>query len=123
MRCLHILLKQKFLFNFSIFANFYIILNYFKPFIEYHYKFFFNQREFLLNLYKFNGFTFMLIGLVTLSELVIDLSELVLICYFQKLINSVFFRSVHNYYSSDLFSKNSKILSLCASKIWLHSFD
>jgi len=33
------------------------------------------------------------------------------------LLNSVIYRSVNNYYSAEMYSKNSKVMSLCAVKI------
>jgi len=38
-------------------------------------------------------------------------------------INSVINRSINNYYSSDLFSKNSKVMSLCSLKVVSNNFS
>lgn len=96
--------------NFSIYLDFYKILNYFN-FLDYSFNLLFNFTSYIFNylskttLNSYFYFTFFLSNLRF------------------KFLNSLFTRSVINYYSSDLITKNSKIMSLAASKINVNSFE
>lgn len=112
---LHFLKRRFFLHNFSKISSFYFILGFFSKFIDY--KCFFNfSLNFLSNRLNFlSGFNLKL-------SLKFDLNSF--IPFFFKtsyflfndisFLNTCFDRVINNYYSTDMFSKNSKILSLQA---------
>jgi len=115
--------KKRFLyFNFSILTNFYL-LAFFKGLIMYRCSFvqdlsYLSDRLSLISGYILSVKSFYLVAYAFFFP------HLVLTKAFNNiLLNSVINRSINNYYSSDMYSKNSKVMSLCAVKIVSSNFS
>lgn len=115
-RYLYVLSNLKYYNNYLI-VNFKKLLSFFKNIINYNCIFFSNNNKFKNILLKYLG----------LSHLSLLSNYSIFILYNKytsyKLINSPLYLTINNYYSTDFFSKNSKILSLCASKCLISSFS
>lgn len=115
-RYLYVLSNLKFYNNYLI-LNFKKLLSFFKNIINYNCIFFSNNNKFKNILFKYLGLS----QLSLLSNY--SISSLYNQHTYYKLINSPLYLTINNYYSTDFFSKNSKILSLCASKCLISSFS
>lgn len=112
---LFFLKKRFFSYNFSKIPSFYGVMEFFSTLIDY--KCFFN-----FNLKFLSARLFFLSGFFLQSNLKFDLKSFVpsflesnfTLFHDLRLLNSSFDKVVNNYYSNDIFSKNSKILSLQA---------
>lgn len=99
--------------NFSILSNFNLILKFFNNFVDY--------RCWFLNYIMRQDYIMDVISITELNHSFFynikpnNYSKLILI-------NSFFDRYVFNYYISDNFVNNSKIMALCASKNKISSF-
>jgi hypothetical protein len=74
--------------------------------------FFFSLTDFYLEIFFYNAF--LLKSVLCKVFLIGNLKTQ----FMFKFINLNFFRNINNYYSSDFFLKNSKIMSLCALKTY-----
>lgn len=111
-----LILKRRFLIsNFSIVPKFQAVLSFFKNLLFYK-RYFINSYHFLEyrirksyskdlkeNFDSNNITNYVNTNLTTYGEL--------------KVINSLFSRKIYNYYSEDVFTKNSKVMSLAAMKL------
>lgn len=117
--------KQYISHNFSILADFYNTLNYFKNLFNYGSAFMFNSSDILLRIKLLSGFfynnylTFCLSGFIPVFG-VLFLNNHIHDCFF---VNSLFNRVVNNYYFTDGYSKNSRIMSLSAIKLEVLNFS
>jgi hypothetical protein len=102
--------KIIFLYNFSILNDFFLIVSFFLNLILYPCSFFFSLKFFISK---------KLLELAANSENHSFFYNFSLFNLFgcHKILNSFFFRILVNYYMSDVFSKYSKIMMLCARKI------
>jgi len=112
--------KKKINHNFSILKNFHF-LSFFKNLICYNHLF-------VLDL------GYLAKRLCNLTALSLDINNFHVMSLFlliykyaatvdNLLFNTVFNRTVNNYYSLDMFSKNSKVMSLCSIKIIFSNFS
>jgi len=105
---LSILLRTLYPHNFSILNNFYNIIYYFRNLINFYINYLYNLRTNIL-LYENNIYNFH-VSLYNLS-------------FASKIINnSLFSKIVYNFYTSDCFSKKSKVLTIMSYKIKFISF-
>jgi NADH-quinone oxidoreductase subunit G len=97
-------------FNFSIIDKFFYINLFFSTVIDYSCFFFVN-----FGIHSFNFY----------SKTQVKLYSLVLFLNYCNLrfFNTVIYRTCNHYYSSELFSRNSKILSLCFAKAVVNNFQ
>lgn len=109
-------LKRRFFsYNFSRIFRFYFVLQFFLNFIDYRCFFNFNLKFLSVRLFFLSGFYLQ-------SNLKFDLKSFIpsfiesnfVLFHDVAFLNSSFDKVVNNYYSNDIFSKNSKILSLQA---------
>src|ERR1700733_544574 len=115
---LNILRRIKIIQNFSILDNFFDILNYFKKVISYECLFFYNITKFFLKLKHAYFLTEPFYGFAydSLKNFFDKFYNK------QKIINIVFLTFINNYYKTDIFCRNSKILSLCSLKNTQYNF-
>lgn len=98
-------------FNFSIMVNFNYIMQFFHNIVDYSCFFFLNIAALTLrNFYKDKVFV------------PFFLSSLFLNSHNFKISNNLLIRLLNNYYNSDGYSRNSKILTICFSKIGVQNF-
>ncbi len=120
-----LLYRKKFVYNFSIIYKFHFILNFFNYFINYFSSFIFNVKSVSIYLKTISGFflnrylRYHLRLLVPVSILYFKIININIGYYINTLLNKV----VHNYYAMDLFSKNSRIMALCALRTFSVSFS
>ena len=90
--------------NFSIFKNFYIYIHFFKLYFNFYSYYLENIRKYTF-LYdsQFNNKSFLV-------------KHYYLNLYNHKLFNGFFNKTIYNYYSSDFFSKKSKIMIIATNK-------
>ncbi len=105
---LNILLKYLIKNNFSILSNYYKIESSFLIIFN-----LFNNYLFNINFYKKR---------IDNKNLFSNDNIFSLTFYNFFLFNSIFYTVINNYYSSDIYSKNSKILTIMAKKITYHNF-
>jgi len=112
--------KKKIRHNFSILKNFYF-LSFFKNLILYT-CFIILEINYLarrldnLTVLPFDFINFNAISLFHLNYVLSLISD-------NLLFNTLISRTINNYYSSDIFSKNSKIMSLCSIKLFYSNFS
>lgn len=116
---LFIYLKQVKLDNFSKLSNFYFIMSFFSNIISYKCQMFMNLDLFLNRLNFISGLN---------SNFKLDLNVPYLIKLtnnhlINKICNGLFVKSIQNYYSTDVFTRNSKVMSLCSLKSLNLSFS
>jgi hypothetical protein len=103
--------------NFSILSNFYKLLSFFGSIIKYDSKFLFSFKTLYKNL--FHEFTFFLSRRYSVQNFHIFLFNFTS----TRIFNSIFPRSINNFYESDLFCENSKTLTLCSLKTINYNFS
>jgi len=86
-------IESKFLILFNILNNHLFNINFYKKRIENNKNFYFNNKLFNLNYYYYYYF------------------------------NSIFYAVINNYYSSDIYSKNSKVMTILSKKIIYKNFS
>jgi hypothetical protein len=99
--------------KFSILKNFYLYYSYFKNWVQSVCTFFYVLNDFVKELFFYTSVVSIQSCISTLVFFNIKLF------YNLKFVNSNFFRFINNYYSSDFFLKNSKIMSLCSLKTFI----
>lgn len=109
-------------YNFSYIFNFYKVLAFFSNIIDYKCIFILNKEWFKNRLSSFG---------VTLINNKLE-KDLFIKSFFNLfnfnfkvkfVFNSLFHRVVNNYYSTDIFTQNSRILSICALKTYKNKFS
>ena len=95
--------------NFSIFNNFFKISSYFKDLVNYGCIFFINFNTPIDHAFYFKK-----------SDKKIDLPYLN--SFTLRFINSIFIKYIFNYYTSDIYSRNSQTLGLCARRVKISNF-
>lgn len=109
--------------NFSIFPLFNKILSNFFYLFLYTFDFFMKRSLYYISSFLLSGyFLNELVNIEFFSFdflLIYEFYSLFIFSFF----NSIFIRAIHNYYSFDIFSKNSRTLSLCAIKVKFHNFN
>lgn len=105
---LFILKKKLIKNNFSIVPLFFYVFNFFYSIINYSCSFFYSFYS--LNNYIKRYISVNSVNLNFLNFFFINNNVNIII-------NSLFTKSIVNYYSSDVFCKNSKVMSICSSKI------
>jgi len=114
--------KRFFKANLSILNNFYF-LAFFKNVIAYRCSFV-KDLGYLSERLQFISGLNLSVSTFTLSAFNPFLSNLAALNSFDSsLYNSVINRTINNYYSSDMFSKNSRVMSLCAIKTVITNFS
>ena len=91
--------------NFSIINNFYLYTNFLKKIIYYS---FIDYTQKKVNTYKiYKNFNI----------------NILFLCFNNKLINSLFAKTISNTYLTDPITKNSKIMNICSNKIKYNNFN
>jgi hypothetical protein len=101
---LNILIKYLIKNNFSIINNYYKIKNYFLNLFN-----FYNNYLYSLNIYKKK--------IENNKNLYFNNNFFNINFYYFQFLNSIFFSTINNYYANDIYSKNSKILTIMSKKI------
>ena len=105
---LFILKKKLIKNNFSIVPLFFYVFNFFYSIINYSCSFFYS-------FYSLNNY---IKRYISVSSVNLNFFNFFFINNnVNIIINSLFTKSIVNYYSSDVFCKNSKVMSICSSKI------
>lgn len=115
---LNILIKNIYLYNFSIINNYNNLLNYFNK----YYNLLNNYNIKYKNIVKYYVNEFFNINLY-LDKKLNNKNIINLTYYNTKYINSLFTKIIYNYYNSDIFSKLSTTISIMALKIEYKSFN
>jgi hypothetical protein len=113
---LNITRKRFFLSNFSWVKDFFSLVHFFSSFITH--KAYFLGESFVpgLLLERYLGFKE--------AGIAAGVSVAPTALFFRnKLVNSLFSKLIHNYYSNNIYSKNSKVMSLCATKVSFSTFS
>ena len=105
-----ILLRNIYPINFSIFNNFYFIISFFKCLFNFYLNYLCNLNNYII-LYENNIFN------ISYKNCFLDK-----LFFFNKFNNSLFSKVIYNYYSTDIFSKKSKVMSIMSQKIKLISY-
>ena len=106
--------KKKNILKYFFFNKNNLILNYFFNIINYNYNYNLTIENFFSSFFYFFGY----------KNKSIKQNNDLFFCnildyyYYNKFLNTLFNRYINNYYSSDFFSKNSKIMSFCAIKTY-----
>jgi hypothetical protein len=106
--------KKKNILKYFFFNKYNRIINYFYKIINYNCNFFLTLEDFFLNFFFYYGYKKKLIE--PNNNLIF--SNILNSFYKNKMLNTLFNRYINNYYSSDYFLKNSKIMSFCAIKTY-----
>jgi hypothetical protein len=107
---LNVLVKYLIKHNFSIINNYYKIKNNFNKIFN-----FYNNYLFNINIYKKK---------IDINKNLYFNNIIYNINYYSfQFINSIFYSIINNYYSSDIYSKNSKILTIMSKKINYKNFN
>ena len=102
--------KKKNLLKVSYFINFYQVLKYLVKVISYYCNFFLSSNFFNFELFYQTGYN----NKKLLNK---KYNDLIIFFYgFNKFQNTLFNTFINNYYASDFYVKNSKIMSFCALK-------
>lgn len=117
---LFVYLKQVKLDNFSKLSNFYFIMSFFSNVINYKCQIFMNLDLFLIRLKFLTGLNLNFKLDLIVPYLLIKLNKIQVI---NKFCNGLFNKSIQNYYSTDVFTRNSKVMSLCSLKSLNLSFS
>lgn len=105
-------------YNFALFSNLKFIMSFFENIINYKCYFFFYNNKLLNLLLKFSG-----ISLETNDCYINTIINNTILFFNIKYLNSPLYTTINNYFATDFYTKNSKILSLCASKSLIFSFS
>lgn len=111
--------KQVKLDNFSKISNFYSIMSKFNNIINYKCQIFSNLDLFFNRLSFVSGLT----DTFNINLIVPYLINIISLNMPYKFLNGIFVRSVQNFYSTDVFTRNSKVMSLCSLKSLNLSFS
>lgn len=123
-RMLLLLRKSYYASNFSIFSNFDEVNLFFKHIIDYGCCFFSTLKSFLISSFRTSGFLYRESYLLNFNSFYNYYSKFYSFSRNSfRLLDTIFARSIYNYYNSDIYSRNSKIMSLTASKILLSNFS
>jgi NADH-quinone oxidoreductase subunit G len=114
-QCINLLKNKIISKNFSIIEKFFDIILFFNKLIHYDCLFFSSINYFLNNLRLFFWYE-------NWSKKIIFLQFITFFFNKYKLINSVLSQIINNYYQTDIFCRNSKIMSLCSSKMIIKNF-
>lgn len=119
---LNITRKRFFSSNFSYLRNFYHLLCFFSKILIYRGYFINEPFEPSILFQRYFGFLFpeLTISISSEVEEKVSLSPLI---FKKKLINTLFSKLIYNYYNTNIYSKNSKVMSLCATKIAFSTFS
>lgn len=103
-------------FNFSIILNFFYIMRFFSNIIFYQCGFFYNINQ----LYKKIN---ILLSFKTYNITFFNIWSIFPIFITTLWINSIFCSVIHNYYMSDVYTRNSRTMMLCARKLNMVAFN
>lgn len=120
-----ILLKRKLIpSNFSLLNNFYESTGFFKFIINYNCCFFGTLAKFLGEFTAVSGFKLRAFSYASPGAFKPYLAHLLTLSGLpQKASTAVFNKAFVNYYAMDFYSRNSKIMGLCSSRILLSTFS
>lgn len=125
-RILMLLKRKYYSSNLSILNNFHNIMSFFSNFINYNCCFFSRLSLFLSSSVSVFGFSLRKFYNLT-GQWSFDYYKKVLelrcIDYKLKFNNSIYSTLIYNYYNSDIFVRNSKIMSLCSSRLYITNFS
>lgn len=107
--------KKKNILNFFFYYKFNYILNFFIKIIDYFCSFFFVLDDFFINFFFFYGYKK---KKIELGNNDLQFSIIINSFFKNKFLNTLFCRVINNYYSSDFFLRNSKVMSLTALKMY-----
>jgi hypothetical protein len=108
--------KRKNFLNFSFFNKSKFIFKFFLKIIDYFCNFFFTLDDFYINFFFFYGYKNR--NTIELYKNDLDFSKILDHFYINKFLNTLFYRIVNNYYFSDFFLRNSKVMSLTALSMY-----
>lgn len=108
--------KKKDILNFSFFKKFNFISIFFLKLIDYFCNFFFVLDEFFINFFFFYGYKKK--HIIELYNNDLEFSKNINYFFKNKFFNTLFYRIINNFYSSDFFLRNSKVMSLSAIKTY-----
>jgi NADH-quinone oxidoreductase subunit G len=109
--------KKKNILKYSFFYKYNLILQFFINIIDYVCNFFYSLEDFFINFFFYYGYKKK--NLLQLYNNDINFSLILNNIYINKFYNTLFNRTINNYYSNDFFLRNSKIMSLSAIKTYL----
>ena len=84
--------------------------------IDYFCNFFFTLDDFYINFFYFYGYKNR--STIELYKNDLEFSKILDHFYIYKFFNTLFYRIVNNYYFSDFFLRNSKVMSLTALSMY-----
>lgn len=122
-RVLLLLRKNSKLDNFSKLSNFYSLMSFFKGIIDYFCQYIYNLKALRSRIFYITGLLLENHYNFDTLKLAPDYSNLNFIVHDFLIINSMFNKTVNNYYSDDCFSKNSKVMSICTIKTFIRNFS
>jgi len=107
--------KKKDILKYFFFNKYHSIILYFFKIIKYTCNFFLTLEDFFFNFFYFYGYK---------NKIIKQNNDLIfcnVLNYYNnnKFLNTLFNRYINNYYSSDYFLKNSKIMAFCAIKTYI----
>lgn len=124
MRALFFVRSRYFLNNFSKLTDFYKVTGYFSNIIVYNSILLFNLNSVSSRFYNLTGIYLNKNNYFDINNVTpIYLNLLLSLNNSGIFFNSIINRSINNYYSSDFFIKNSKIMSMCALKTFSGNFS
>lgn len=109
--------KKKEIVNFFFFKKLNLIFKFFIKIINYFCNFFFTLDDFFLNFFFFFGYKKK--NIINLYNNDLQFSLILDNTFKVKFLNTLFYRSINNYYFSDFFLRNSKVMSLSAIKTYI----
>jgi hypothetical protein len=110
--------KKKNILNLTFFFKFNFIFQFFIKIINYICNFFFTLEDFFINFFFFYGYKKKYILQLQNNDLQFTMIINKFLFFKNKFLNTLFFRNINNYYASDFFLRNSKIMSLSAIKTY-----
>ena len=108
--------KKKNILNFFFYYKFNFILKFFIQIIDYFCNFFFSLDDYFINFFFFYGYKKKYINDLYNNDL--QFSNIIDYYFKCKFLNTLFYRTINNYYSNDFFLRNSKVMSLTAIKTY-----
>ena len=108
--------KKKYILNFFFYYKFNFILKFFIKIIDYFCNFFFSLDDYFINFFFFFGYKKKYINELYNNDL--QFSNIIDYYFKCKFLNTIFYRTINNYYSTDFFLRNSKVMSLTAIKTY-----
>jgi NADH-quinone oxidoreductase subunit G len=108
--------KKKNILNFFFYYKFFFISKFFIKMVDYFCNFFFILDDFFVNFFYYYGYKKKYI--IELNNNDLQFSTIIDYYFKNKFLNTLFYRIINNYYSSDYFLRNSKVMSLTAIKMY-----